>query len=423
MKKLKGMFLVVLFVILLPGQKTVYAKENFKTTIVSEESIKVSFPESCYVLKQNVSSDDPYLTLIGASKDYVEEYYKENNIFLHAVASDQSYEIVCTVKENENQQYLTDLSLVSDDEILTLANSMANTYESYGYTEVSSNVYTTANEKFAVIDFKTTDGDSTVSCKQFYTILNDKAYYFTLRVFLDEIPAEDIEIMNEVVSSIVFYKTISTSATIYENEEYGIYFEIPEGWDEVSADDSNQYLQVQLVQQNMLGETFQFYAYDIWKDMDTARKIMNTRTSLDTTVQDTDITSLYKYLESFYNSTDSLESAQFGEIILLYDDEPTLLEHNDVQGNYYKKTYCMLKLGILYVFQYGYYEGSDLHEEEVNELLNSISISEPKTLAGDVEAYEEITNFTYAVVAVCVTVIVILVIITFLYIKSKKEAV
>lgn len=419
MKKVKGS-IFLLFMILLLNSQSLYAKENFKTTIVSDEHVIISFPESCYVLKQEVSEDDPYLALIGASKDYVEEYYKENNIFLHAVASDQSYEIVCTVKDNDNQQYLTDLSLVSDEEIQTLAESMAETYESYGYTDILTDVYSSENEKFAVINFKTSDETATVNCRQFYTILNDKAYYFTLRVFTEEISSDITDIMNEVVDSIEFYNVASQNSSIYENNEYGVCFEIPEGWEKVNANEDNQYLQVQFAQENMLGETFQFYAYDIWSNLDTLRKIMNTRTSLDSTIENADLENLYKYFEDFYNEEADLIFEDFGDARLVYEEEPVLLEHDDVQGNYYKTSYCMLKDGILYVFQYGYYEGSNLHSGDITALLESISLSEPDVLAGDTLAYEEIANFTNMVLAVCIGVVLILIIIIFMYIKSKK---
>lgn len=418
--KIKWAWLSILFVILALNVNTIYAKEDLKAVYVEENNMKISFPESCYVLTSEVSGDEPYLELLGADPEQVMEYYRENNIFIHAVGKELDFEIVCTVKSNDNQQFLTDLSIVSDEEIRNLANTIEATYRDYGYEGITSDCYNARHEKFALIRFNTTSEDRKVCCEQYFFLLNDKAYYFTLRVFGDSISSNLDSMMKDIVDSIYFFRNTGIMQYVYENAAYGISFEVPKEWDEKMHDNTNPYLITQFAHANLLGETFQVYAYDVWSDFDIVRKIMTTRDKLSTIGGMEQIENNKNYLETFYKDFSSVKIRKGKFIPLIYEEKPTLLEHEKIDGNYYQNNYCVLKDGVLYVFQYGYYEGMDMHRTDIESVLDSLRIINPGMFEKDELVYKEIARFTAIFLTIIVGIILAFVLLIYMYFKSQN---
>ena len=77
--------------------------------------------------------------------------------------------------------------------------------------------------------------------------------------------------------------------------------------------------------------------------------------------------------------------------------------------------------GILYAFQYGYYENGNLHEGDFENLLKNTLYENPKLLAEDGQYYENIAGMLYKMTAVVAFILVVLAFIIYLYRKETEE--
>lgn len=415
MKK-KMIFFTILFLFLTSFGQTIYAEESVKNVFIGEERLRIAFPGDCYIYQKEVDENDPYMIEAGANKDYMEAFYEENQIFAHCVDPEDKFEIVCSKKRSDTYQYLGELSMLSDTDVISLARSIASAYEEYGYVVSGIGNYSTNGEKFAVILFETQGEEGKVTCKQYVTVRRKKTYYFTLRCFTEDALDNYPSLMEDVISSISFYRLGPDNSVAYTNHTYGISYLIPEGWGSDGTEKTKSYLQAQYIHNSMLGETFQFYAYDVWGNMDILRKITNTRGELDTQLGGKSIQDNKSYLSSFFQNFENVQMMEYGDAKLLYEDTPYLVEHDEIQGNYFQQNFCMLKQGILYLFQYGYYEGNNIHEDEVKEWLETLAFSDAEILANDKAAYEEIAHLSQIAIIVIAVLVITLFAFAFVYI-------
>lgn len=420
-------FFSMLPVILLSMGMTCVAAQDMKTIYVGEERLRIAFPAGTYISKMQVEEENPYLEEQGVDKEHVEAYYEQNQIFAHCVDTDGAYEIVCSKKKSETQQYLEDLSTLEDSEVLSLAESVGNAYQEYGYQVTGIENYSSENEKFAVVIFETQGEEGTVWCKQYVTVRRNKTYFFTLRCFSKEAFEAQLPTMEKVVSGLLFYRIGPDSSVIYLNDTFGISYLVPKEWTSAETESENPTLQAQYFHDSKLGETFQFFAYDIWGNMDMLRQLTNTRGKLDTQTDKESVKDNTSFLESYFQDMNALNMESFGDAKLLFEDDARLVTHDDIQGAYYQKNYVMLKQGILYLFQYGYYEGSNLHESDIRQWLDSIVLCDAKLLDGDDAIYENIALVTKRCILAVAVGMGVLVILTgvYLYIhvlNKRKEA-
>ena len=403
--------------------ETVEATEkpsNMTQVSVDAAPIMISVPNDCYILQQEIADDDPYLQKVGADKEKIQEYYKEAGIVLNAIAQDDSYEIVVTVNENQDVTYLYNINSVSDENVSELAQTIQQTYEEHGYTVDEFTLYENETAKYIVFSFEQEYEDSAVHCIQYDTIRDSRMYTVTLRSYTQEVSEQMSDMMRQIIDSVVF--TQEEASLTYEDAQYGITYELAPGWKEITADNEENIL-AQYMHTNGMGESIQFIARDIWGEMDMLHQLTNTRGELDATKEMTDaqIRKIYPYMEQFFAGEDTFHQEEIQGEWYFVSDSPLTYTSDKLKGTYQQQSVVALRQGILYVWQYGSYEDSSLHEADFDDLIENVTYQEPDLLLNDTEAYRKIVSRIPFLILLGTLIVAALVVALFMYSNSSKE--
>ena len=420
MHKSHMMIAVGLVCLLWPLQA--FAEQEMTRVSVEAAPMEISLPDDCYILQQEIAEDDPYLQKAGGDRDKIEAYYKEAGIVLNAIAQDDSYEIVVTVNENQDVTYLYNMHSVPDESVRELAQTIQNTYEEHGYTVDDFSLYENETAKYIVFSFGQQYEEKAVQCVQYDTIRDSRMYNITLRSYTGEVSDAMEEMLREVIDSIVY--TQNEEALTYENEQWGVSYELNPGWKEITSDQDAD-IQAQYMHTNGLGESVQFIARDIWGEMDMLHQLTNTRGELDGDRELTpeELHKLYPYLGDFFAGEDTVTQKKIQDNWYFVSDTPLEYSSDKLQGVYQQKTVAALRQGILYVWQYGAYEDGNLHETDYDYMIQGITYQQPELLQKDAQIYQNMVRKIPLLIFGGVVILGVLIAAMFLYIRGGKETI
>lgn len=420
MHKSHMMIAVGLVCLLWPLQA--FAEQEMTRVSVEAAPMEISLPDDCYILQQEIAEDDPYLQKAGGDRDKIEAYYKEAGIVLNAIAQDDSYEIVVTVNENQDVTYLYNMHSVPDESVRELAQTIQNTYEEHGYTVDDFSLYENETAKYIVFSFGQQYEEKAVQCVQYDTIRDSRMYNITLRSYTGEVSDAMEEMLREVIDSIVY--TQNEEALTYENEQWGVSYELNPGWKEITSDQDAD-IQAQYMHTNGLGESVQFIARDIWGEMDMLHQLTNTRGELDGDRELTpeELHKLYPYLGDFFAGEDTVTQKKIQDNWYFVSDTPLEYSSDKLQGVYQQKTVAALRQGILYVWQYGAYEDGNLHETDYDYMIQGITYQQPELLQKDAQIYQNMVRKIPLLIFGGVVILGVLIAEMFLYIRGGKETI
>lgn len=418
----KRIFLwIILFIWMIPNIDIKAAEQEMTQVTVEEADMSIMLPATCYLLDQNISEDDPYLQKVGGDREKIRNYYKEAGIILNAIAQDDSYEIVVTMNENINIDYVYNMQSLTEEQIREFADTIRKTYASYGYTVDGYELYDTEHASYVLFRFSQLYEEQTVQCYQYYTIRDSRIYNITLRSYVGEITAQMESMIGQVINSISFDG--DKQEITYKNEENGVSFELAQGWEKVSVKQDEQYVQAQYVHTNELGESIQFFCMDLWGNMNSLQQLMNTREEL-TMADDLEETNKKKYksyMSGFFADFDEVSFQKIGDIWYLTSEQPLQVESESIDGVYLQKSVVTIQNGILYAYQYGYYEDGNLHETDFEALMETITYQEPKLLLEDGQYFKNIAGMLYKMTVVAILIAMALAGIIYLYYKESEE--
>ena len=425
----KGMLLfATLLFLLVPDISTKASQESKKTkevemtqVAIEEADMTMQLPVTCYILKQNIAENDPYLEKVEADREKVHDYYKEAGIILNAIAPDNSYEIAVTMNENSEVGYVYNMQSLTEEQIKEFADVIQDTYSSYGYTVDAYKLYETEQIAYIVFGFSQTYDEKQVACKQYYTIRDSKIYNITLRCYTGEIDKDMEKMLNQVIDSIAFGD--SDKELVYENVENGVTFSLAEGWTKVLQKNENQYVQAQYTHVTELGESIQFFCMDLWGNMDTLHQLTRTREGMSVKegITKEDIKQYKPYIASFFDNFDSVSVQKLGEYWYLTSETPIEVVSDSIEGVYLQRSVVTIRDGILYAYQYGYYEDGNLHEKDFEEMINQVSYGTPNLLANDGQYYKNIAGMLYKMTALVIVIVVMFAGVLYLYYRETKE--
>ena len=397
------------------------AQADMTQVTVEEADISMMLPITCYVLGQNIAEDDPYLKKVGGDREKIQDYYKGAGIILNAIAQDDSYEIVVTMNENSNIDYIYSMQSLTEEQIREFADTVQAAYASYGYEVDGYELYETEAASYVLFRFQQLYEEQTVQCYQYYTIRDSKIYNITLRSYLGEITAQLEVMIGNVVDSISFGG--ANQEITYHNEENGVTFHIAEGWTRVASKQDEQYVQAQYMHTNELGESIQFFCMDLWGNMSSLHQLRNTReelTMIDGMVE-ADKKKYKSYVSGFFDNYQEVTFEKIGDCWYLTSESPLQVVSDSIEGVYLQKSVVTIQNGILYAYQYGYYEDGNLHETDYKELIRGVTYTEPKLLLEDGQHYKNIAGMLYKMTAIALLIVMALVGIVYLYYKEAKE--
>lgn len=419
---MKKFLLSLLCCLLLLQGGVVTAQETEMTQVTLEEAdISMKLPITCYLLGQNIAENDPYLEKVGGDREKIQDYYKNAGIILNAIAQDDSYEIVVTMNENSNIDYVYSMQSLSEEQISEFAETIQTAYASYGYEVNGYELYDTEEASYVLFHFRQLYDEKSVECYQYYTIRDSRIYNITLRSYLGEITTKMKTMITKVIDSISFGGM--NQGIIYENEECGVVYHLAEGWNKVANAKEEQYVQAQYMHTNELGESIQFFCMDLWGNMNTLHQLTTTREELtitENTLQDAK-KKYQSYISGFFADYQCVTIEKIGDFWYMTSEKPSQVESDSIDGVYLQKSVVTVRNGILYAYQYGYYEEGNFHETDYQELIRSVTYQEPKIILEDAQYYKNIAGLFYKMTVIALLVGAALVVIVYLYYKEWKE--
>ena len=209
---------------------SVAAQNEYK---LPDVGITIVIPDGNYVLTRDISSSDPALTFFGMSKTDCLSFMEERNIYLNAVNSDVTKEIVVTMTEN----IISDLNLLPNSSIDTMLSSLIDTYSQAGITIDSSDYYQHEQAKFIVFGIHQNGTDGLIYGKQYFTIYNYKAINVTFYSYDGPLSDWDNIINLSTISGIKFSTppqkqapAAKTEPIKYTDPKTGVSFTVPANW-------------------------------------------------------------------------------------------------------------------------------------------------------------------------------------------------
>ena len=416
------------FVVITALGMTVYASESTKqeermTDIYLDDAkMSIQIPASYYVLEQEIEEDDASVAAIGLNREKVQDFFADSKIVLYALAQDSQHEIVVTMNHSEDLQYIYRLKQLDEEHVKTLMRATQTGYEENQYTVRNAQVVEVAGTRYIVFDMDQCYGEQTVVSQQYYTINDGDCYHITLRSYMGEITADMEALFTQVIDSIRYEN--SFQGVYYENEDAGVTFGMPPGWKEMDMEESEEYIQMQFVHSNGLGESIQFVCQDIWGRLGRMQQLTTTRVDIDARCMAADETTkewLPQYLGNFFEDYDAVYTTQYDGITYYTSDERTKVQTDSAQGDYLVRSVVTVKNGILYAYRYGYYENGNLHEANFEEMLSTITYTTADLLSGDHQDYQDLIDMVRQGFVGIILIIIVLTAITLFYVLGNYE--
>lgn len=420
-QKIKRCFFLFFLGMIIGCTQQVCAEEMVEV-MLEESQLSLELPISCHLLRQEIPEDDEYIASVGADREQIQAYYKEAGIVLHAIAESNDFEVVVTVNDNHDVRYMHNLSSLGEEQIEELAESICDSYRTYDYSVDGYEIYESDNAKYVVFRFGKQSEGREVYCRQYYTIKGSFVYHITLRCFDEPITNDLIQMMSQVIDSVSFYE--EEEVTTFKDAQSGVTLCVKEGWNELEVDESS-YVLMQYMHSNGLGESIQVVCTDLWGSLDVLRQVVTTRAELDTqrALTQQELEQFETYFKGFFQDYTSVYCEKLGNYWYVCSDEPQKIELNEGEGIYCQKSKAMLKNGILYVFQYGYYDDNNIHEDEFEEMVKTAVYEDAELLRQDEEHYQSIVKLGYCVLAVIAVVVMVVILVLFLYFKGNVVSV
>lgn len=278
MKRIAVISIVIGFVLSLCT--TVFASST--TYRVDELGLNVSIPDKYSVVTRSTSADDPIFERLGISKLNLDYQFELSNIYLNAVSSDLSEEIVVTMI----QSTIRNFNLLSDTTLSEWVSEIENEYNKYNTFISKYEVYQQEQAKFIKIYFE--DTGQPVYGLQYYTVYENKAINFTIRSYSGAITSLHEETIKSIADSVRFDAEVqstdeakNTGSGIYEDIKCGIKFTVPEDWVEKPLSKKREFIDVKFVSTQDEDLCMMFGAANIWEMMSDSERDGYTQAEFD----------------------------------------------------------------------------------------------------------------------------------------------
>lgn len=235
---------------------------------IPELDLTISIPDEYDVFTLDMSSNDPLFSDYGTTKADVDTQFAASSIYLNAISTVRSEEIVVTMTDS----VLTDFNGMGDTALLVWASGLANEYANYDIIVTDYDVYHHDQLTFIRIYFH--NAENTVYGLQFFTVSNEQAMNFTLRSYEGSISNSQQNMICTIVDSIQLnyeveaIHTIETSpAFLYTDKETGVTFTVPAGWNKAAFSEQRDYLETMFESTEEPGLIITYSSIDLWSEL------------------------------------------------------------------------------------------------------------------------------------------------------------
>lgn len=246
----------------------VYAYAEPNTYTIPALNLNISIPDEYDVFTLDMPSDDPLFSSYGMTKADVDARFSADSIYFNAVSTVRNEEIVVTMTDSP----LMTLNGLGDTTLLVLASALMDEYANYGITVTDYDIYHHAQLTFIRICFH--DAEESVYGLQFYTVSNSQAMNFTLRSYEGSITNSQKDAMCAIIDSIhlnynveIGTKAETNPAFLYTDNDTGITFTVPEGWNKIALTEQRNYVDAKFESTSDPGLVILYGSIDFWSEM------------------------------------------------------------------------------------------------------------------------------------------------------------
>lgn len=168
------------------------------TQKISAINVVLTVPEGLYSLTRNVSAGNKALEILDAEPEELLGIYQQKGIYLDIFPADLSYEIVLAAAAVEDE----DFKILSEEEVMDYANSLAAQYESMEYeTLLSVSQYTGNGTPYLVTSSFYEDSIVSSYAVKYYTVVNGIGYNYILQTNGTELTEEITAVITSILDS------------------------------------------------------------------------------------------------------------------------------------------------------------------------------------------------------------------------------
>jgi len=341
---------------------TAYAVSQ--TVTLPALGLDVTLPHDYEVITRDTPSDDPLFSMFGTTRDEMLAMFEERNIYLNALPSDATEEVVVTMIPNA----FRDLSSMDEAVLDAYMDEVVGEFETVGYTISARDYYEHPQTLF--VKLYSSDAANTVHVLQYYTVHDYKAMNFTMRSYSGPITAAQEATIRQIVDSIRYSEggDSTVQSYVYTDFESSLCFTIPEHWKQDTLEDESGLLDAQFTCDTKPGHSIIYGSVDIWSMLP---------------AEERDAVSREEYTTSLFTKEDAAE--MFG----VTADEVSMVTYNgqeyfkaspaveDAEGFVFTQLLSMDN-GWMYMFQFLHPENADNGDFE--QLMQSVRYNEAITV-------------------------------------------
>lgn len=246
--------------------------------------MSIDIPDDYDVLTRDTPADDPVYARYGFTKDGFDNLMKEQNIYLNALLSDASGEIVVTMIDSPLQSF----NAFSDSTLSVLISTIKGGYEEMGITYLKSEIYQHQQVKFVKIYHSMENGGQPIAGLQYYTVCNAQAINITLHSFKEELTQADEDAMQKIVDSADFRNAepfpdtaASTESFAYVDSATGVSFTVPANWKEEAFFKEREFISAKFASTKEEGLLIIYGCADMWEQLPQSEKVGHSRSEID----------------------------------------------------------------------------------------------------------------------------------------------
>ena len=279
MRKYISLFIIfsLLLTVALPVQA---ASEVYR---LPELGLSVSIPSDYDVFTLDMPANDPLFSEYGITKADLTAELTAGNIYLDALSSDGSDELLITMTENT----MSSFDGLSDTLLLSLTSLLEDEYANYGFTVTESEIYHQTQLTFVVLTLH--DTARTTYARQYYTIHDYKAINFTLRSYSGALTSAQEKTLLSVVDSVTLDSYTapaveSTPAFLYTDADSGVTFTVPADWQTEPLSKDREYIDVKFASTQEDGLVIMYGSSDLWSQLSSTERLGLRRSDIDNSI-------------------------------------------------------------------------------------------------------------------------------------------
>jgi hypothetical protein len=161
----------------------------------------VRIPADLIEFKRPVEPDDPNLAFFNLQKEWVDDYFEENDIYLNAVAKSTLYEYFISMKTGPAITAIGDFTGSSDAVLQALIDSSGSLYTNSSETYTKSEIYRNDSAAYIKSYSEKTENDQKQYSVSYFTVTDGKAITIYLNSYFTAATPAMEEILTNIVDS------------------------------------------------------------------------------------------------------------------------------------------------------------------------------------------------------------------------------